>query len=125
MAWVRCCGGSSKPTTFTDTFSNPHAQTTTRVIGVSPKNGTVTISLKVTFATATSVSSASFNNNYLTVGAQTFSLWDYKTSPTSGSISFITFNVTCLISNGDSISINTYNPSSSIDRTWEVEAVIS
>lgn len=124
MAWIRCCGGAGKPSTFTDTFSVPHNMTVARTIGVSPKNGTVHISIRCDFSASTSLNSSSFNDSTVTIGNTVYTLWNYRTSTPSSPVTFIEFDIRVAISNNDTISLSFRNPSSAIDRTFTLTAEI-
>ena len=117
--------GASAPSVFTDTFSVPVAQTVSRTLGSSPKNGTYAATVRITFSSATTVSSASFNNCKITIGGVDTTLWGHQTSSTSGSITYVDFAINGAISNGDSIAVTIANPSSAITRTVDVTVSVS
>lgn len=117
--------GTPAPTVFTDNFNVSANSTVTRTLGTSPKNGTYTATIKIAFSSATTVSAASFNNCKLTVAGIDTNLWGHQTSSTSGSVSYVDFEVTGAISNGDSVALSIYNPSSSLTRTVTVTVTIS
>lgn len=118
--------GTAAPAHFTDTFTVAAGGTTvTRTLGTSNRNGTYTATVRIAFSTSTTVSSATFNNCKITIGGVDTNLWGHQTSSTSGSVSYVDFEITGAISNGDSVAISIYNPSSTITRTVTVDVIIA
>ena len=126
MAWFRAMGGSAEPgtTKFTDEFSVAPSQTTGKSLGVSPKSGSFAASIRITFSSATTVSSATFNDNYITIGSTNYNLWGNAVSPTSGSLSYIDFVISGAINTADAVAVNIKNTSSALTRTCTIEVVI-
>ena len=111
-------------TTYTDTFTIPVSSTASRILGISPKNGTFVASVRISFATATTVSSASFNDCKVTIGGTDYALWGHQTSPVTGSVSFVDFQITGPVSQSDALSVNIRNTSGSIVRTCDITILI-
>lgn len=113
------------PTQFTDSFTVTIGQTVARTLGMSPKNSTYRATIRIAFSSASSVSSASFNNSKLTVGGVDTNLWGHQTSSTTGSVTYVDFEITGVINKDDVVVLTVYNPSSSITRTVTVDVTIA
>lgn len=111
-------------TRLTDNFTIPVSSTVTRTLGISPKNGSFLANIKISFAVPTTVSSASFNDCKVTIGGVDYALWGHQTSPTSGSVSYVDFQVSGAIATSDIVSATIRNTSGSIVRTCDIEVLI-